>query len=531
MSLRDRLNRSKSPAKMATGQVQQPQAAQQSGVPSSSVPAVTTKIQVKKSAAFQKGQRFNELKSRIHNRLVEGMATGAFEEMSEQEVGLAALQLLEKMLAEEDIPMGYSEREVLVQELIEEILGFGPIEPLLHEEDISEIMINGPQRVFVERYGKLELTDIQFKDDAHLMHVIERIVSLVGRRVDEKTPMVDARLKAPGKPYDGSRFNAIIPPLAIDGPSVTIRKFKQDAGTLDKLLGWGSMTPEMAEVLKAAIKCHLNIVISGGTGSGKTTMLNSLSALIENTERIVTIEDAAELQLQQPHVVRLESRPANIEGEGSIPIRKLLMNSLRMRPDRIIVGECRGGETLDMLQAMNTGHDGSLTTLHANSPRDALARIQTMCLMNDNPLPEKAIRQQISSAVHLIVQVSRLSDGQRKTTSITEITGIEEDTVVMQEIFRFEQTGVDSEWNVIGRHVATGIRPRFAEVCESKGVQLPPNIFDVKRPEEASNLGTSKGFESGAAEPVMQQRLNAPLPPVGQDPSSASSIFRQRFKQ
>lgn len=528
MSLRDRLNRNKSSAlpqnRGGSSSVERPPTSQPSSASTSSAP-------VKKTVQFQKGQRFDELKSRIHNRLVEGMASGSFEEMAEHEVGLAALQLLEKMLADEEIPMGYSEREILVQELIEEILGFGPIEPLLHEEDISEIMINGPQKIFIERQGKLELTDVQFKDDAHLMHVIERIVSLVGRRVDEKTPMVDARLKAPGKPYDGSRFNAIIPPLAIDGASVTIRKFKQDAGTLEKLLGWGSMSPEMSELLKAALKCHLNIVISGGTGSGKTTMLNSLSALIENTERIVTIEDAAELQLQQPHVVRLESRPANIEGEGSIPIRKLLMNSLRMRPDRIIVGECRGGETLDMLQAMNTGHDGSLTTLHANSPRDALSRIQTMCLMNDNPLPEKAIRQQIASAVHLIVQVSRLSDGQRKTTSITEVTGIEEDTVVMQEIFKFEQTGVDSEWNVIGRHTATGIRPRFVETCASKGIELPKNLFDIQPLETPSQGMDTKNTLEGAPQ-AMQRLKNSAQDSRSKKTSvssDATSVFRNRL--
>jgi pilus assembly protein CpaF len=338
-------------------------------------------------------------------------------------------------------------------------------------------MVNGPKSVYVERGGKLFRTNVLFKDNAHLMHVIERIVSAVGRRVDEKTPMVDARLK------DGSRFNAIIPPLALDGPTVSIRKFKQDAGTLEKLLSWGAMTPAMARTLAAAVQCHLNIVISGGTGSGKTTMLNALSALIAPNERIITIEDSAELQLRQEHVVRLETRPPNIEGEGQVSARHLLINSLRMRPDRIVVGECRGPETLEMLQAMNTGHDGSLTTLHANTPRDAISRIVTMCMMNENPLPEKTIRQQIASAVHLIIQVSRLMDGQRKVTAIAEITGMEGDIVTMQDIFRFEQSGFDQPdrsqpGRVIGQHAATGVRPRFAELCQAKGIDLPNNVFE-----------------------------------------------------
>lgn len=427
--------------------------------------------------AVEKSQHFEQLKSKVHNRLVEGLSLSSIQAMEEHEISLAALQLLEKIINEEKLPMSVSERERLVKELIEEILGFGPIEPLLHDETISEIMVNGPKQVYIERDGLLEQTHVTFKDDKHLMHVIERIVSLVGRRVDEKTPMVDARIKAPGKPYDGSRFNAIIAPLALDGASVTIRKFKKDAGTLDKLLGWGALSDTMSDLLQLAVKSHLNIIISGGTGSGKTTMLNSLSSLIRSDERIVTIEDAAELQMQQPHVVRLESRPPNIEGEGSIPIRKLLMNALRMRPDRIIVGECRGGETLDMLQAMNTGHDGSLTTLHANSPRDALSRIETMCLMNDHTLPEKAIRQQIASAVHLIVQVSRLTDGSRKTTSVTEITGMEGDTIVMQEIFKFEQTGITEDHKVIGHFTATGVRPKFADSLKARGLSLPNGMF------------------------------------------------------
>lgn len=420
----------------------------------------------------KKGERFEEVKAKVHTMLVENLNISPTEVIGKDEVTIAAHQFLEKILAAEKIPMGTSERTLLVQELVEEVVGLGPLESLLRDEVVSEIMINGPKNVYIERNGKLFKTNVTFKDNAHLMHIIERIVSAVGRRVDEKTPMVDARLK------DGSRVNAIIPPLALDGPTVSIRKFKQDAGTLEKLLGWGSMSQGMAMLLDAAVKCHLNIVISGGTGSGKTTMLNSLSALIASDERIITIEDSAELQLKQDHVVRLETRPSNIEGEGQISARQLLINSLRMRPDRIVVGECRGPETLEMLQAMNTGHDGSLTTLHSNSPRDAISRIVTMCMMNDNPLPEKTIRQQIASAVHLVVQVSRLMDGQRKTTSIAEITGMEGDIVTMQEIFKFEQSGLDENGRVIGQHVATGVRPRFLDVCKAKGIHLPSNLFD-----------------------------------------------------
>ncbi|WP_373532405.1 CpaF family protein [Vampirovibrio sp.] len=420
----------------------------------------------------KKGEKFDEVKSRVHNMLVENLNISSTVPLGKEEVSLAAFQFLEKILIAEKVPMGTSERSVLIQELVEEVVGLGPLEPLLRDPTISEIMVNGPKNVYIERLGKLHKTTVTFKDNAHVMHIIERIVSAVGRRVDEKTPMVDARLK------DGSRFNAIIPPLALDGPSISIRKFKADAGTLEKLLGWGSMTPAMARTLEAAVKCHLNIIISGGTGSGKTTMLNSLSALIAPDERIVTIEDSAELQLKQEHVVRLETRPPNIEGEGQITARQLMINSLRMRPDRIVVGECRGPETLEMLQAMNTGHDGSLTTLHANTPRDAISRIVTMCMMNTNPLPEKTIRQQVASAVHLIVQVSRLMDGQRKTTSIAEITGMEGDVVTMQEIFKFEQYGLDENFKVIGRHVATGVRPRFADICKAKGIDLPTDIFN-----------------------------------------------------
>jgi len=475
LSLRDRLKKttqtSQEPERPAVVQDTVTETPAQSNTPTDSL-------------ELSKGEQFDELKSRIHSKLVGSLNINPHDRLERAEIAQLATQFVDKFLKDENIPMGRSERQALVKELVEEIMGHGPIEPLLLDPTISEIMINGFNNIYVERDGKLYRSRVRFRNEAHLMHIIERIVSSVGRRVDEKVPMVDARLKAPGQPYDGSRFNAIIPPLAIDGASVTIRKFKKDSGTLEKLIAWGSLTDPMAQVLMAAAKCHLNIIISGGTGSGKTTMLNSLSAMVSSTERIVTIEDAAELQLQQPHVVRLESRPANIEGEGAIPIRQLLKNCLRMRPDRIIVGECRGGETLDMLQAMNTGHDGSLTTLHANSPRDALARIETMCLMNDNVLPEKAIRQQISSAVHLIVQVSRLMDGSRKTTSITEIVGMEGDTVSMQEIFKFEQLGLDDEGRVMGVHVAMGVRPKFADICKAKGIELPTDIFQKQDAKE-----------------------------------------------
>ncbi|MBX2860889.1 MAG: CpaF family protein [Vampirovibrio sp.] len=446
-----------------------------------------------------KGEQFDELKTKIHSKLVENLNFSNADQIEHDEILAAAHKFLEDYLVLEKIPMSRHERELLIQELMEEILGYGPLEPLLKDSSVTEVMVCGPEKVYVEQAGRLSKTKIKFKDNQHLMHIIERIVSAVGRRVDEKTPMVDARLK------DGSRVNAIIPPLAIDGAALTIRKFRQDAGSLAKLLEWGSLTEPMAKTLEAAVKCHLNVVISGGTGSGKTTMLNSLSSLIEASERIVTIEDSAELQLRQDHVIRLETRPANIEGEGAIPQRMLLVNSLRMRPDRIIVGECRGGEALDMLQAMNTGHDGSLTTLHANTPRDAVARIQTMCMMNDNPLPEKTIRQQIASAVHLIVQVSRLQDGQRKTTYITEIVGMEGDIITMQDIFKYVQYGVDENFKVIGEHEATGVRPSFAELAAAKGAPLDNDIFSrgstLPGAEEELPSALPLPQESGASKP------------------------------
>ena len=488
MSLRDRLNKGSEPSASVPVQATQvpatSHAGSQSGASGGGKPQQSP--MQSQPGGNTKGERFEEVKTRVHSMMVENLNISPTDMLSTEEVLTASNQFLESYLTQEKIPMGHAERKILVQELVEEVVGLGPLEPMLRDESITEIMINGPKKVYIERGGKLFKTDVKFKDDAHLTHIIERIVSAVGRRVDEKTPMVDARLK------DGSRFNAIIPPLALDGASVTIRKFKKDVGTLDKLLTWGSLSAEMAKTLEAAVRCHLNIIISGGTGSGKTTMLNSLSALIAPDERIVTIEDSAELQLRQDHVVRLETRPPNIEGEGRINARQLLINSLRMRPDRIVVGECRGPETLEMLQAMNTGHDGSLTTLHANSPRDALSRIVTMCMMVENPLPESTILQQIASAVHMVVQVSRLMDGQRKTVSIAEIIGMEGNIITMQEIFKYEQTGIDENGKVIGYHVASGIRPRFADLAKAKGVHLPEDLFAP-----APKPGTAKGGVDG----------------------------------
>jgi pilus assembly protein CpaF len=362
-------------------------------------------------------------------------------------------------------------RQQITREVMDEVLGYGPIQPLLNDPDVSEVMVNGPKKVYVEKKGKLAKTGVTFENDNHVIRVIERIVLPLGRRIDADSPTVDARLP------DGSRVNAIVPPVALDGPSITIRKFRRDKLTMQQLIEYGSITPQMAEFLKACVISRLNIVISGGTGSGKTTLLNVLSGLIPEDERIVTIEDAAELQLQQDHVVRLETKPASLEGKGQVTIRDLVRNSLRMRPDRIVVGECRGGETLDMLQAMNTGHDGSLTTLHANTPRDALSRLETMVLMAGMDLPVKVIRQQISAAIDLIVQQTRLKDGSRKVTAISEVAGMEGDTIVLTDIFRFEQTGQTPDGKIIGQLKPTGIRPLFTPRLENAGFKLPPEVF------------------------------------------------------
>jgi len=361
----------------------------------------------------------------------------------------------------------------LRRDILNEFFGFGPIQPLLDDHTVTEVMVNGPNHVYVERSGKLTLTNVRFDDDAHVRRVIDRIILPLGRRVDPDSPLVDARLP------DGSRVNAVIPPVAIDGPSITIRKFSKDRLTVEDLVRFGSLTPQIGEFLKACVISRLNVVVSGGTGSGKTTLLNVLSGFIPGTERIVTIEDAAELQLHQDHVVRLESKKANLDGKGEVTVRDLVRNALRMRPERIIVGECRGGEALDMLQAMNTGHDGSLTTLHANSPRDSISRMETMCLMAGLEFPLKVVREQIASAVELIVQVSRLRDGSRRVIQVTEVTGMEGDTVVMQDIFKFSEEGVDGDGKVVGQMRPTGLRPIFTPKLEAAGFRLPPEIFSA----------------------------------------------------
>jgi pilus assembly protein CpaF len=376
------------------------------------------------------------------------------------------------VLAQEAMPLSAAERERLVDDVQHELFGLGPLEPLLKDPTISDILVNKCDTIYIERRGRIERTNVRFKDDEHLMRVIERIVSSVGRRIDESSPMVDARLQ------DGSRVNAIIPPLAIDGPVVSIRRFGSDPLRMQALIENKALTKDIADMLQMVVNARLNILISGGTGAGKTTLLNALSAFIPETERIVTIEDSAELQLQQPHVVRLETRPPNIEGKGEVGQRDLVRNALRMRPDRIVIGECRGGEAIDMLQAMNTGHDGSLTTIHANTPRDALARLETMIQMTGMRLSDKAMRQQVASAINLVVQVARMSDGSRRVTSISEITGMEGETITMQEIFQYERTGVDQQGQVIGRFRPTGIRPRFAERLKACGLQLPRVFFE-----------------------------------------------------
>ncbi|HWA98724.1 MAG TPA: CpaF family protein [Pirellulales bacterium] len=414
---------------------------------------------------------FEELKRRIHGKLVDKLDLARIGDLEGEVLRREIRFVVEHLSDAEDTLLNRAERERLVEEVLDETFGLGPLEALLKDATISDILINGPKNVYVERRGKMEKTNITFRDNAHLLQIIDRIVSKVGRRVDEVCPMVDARLP------DGSRVNAIIPPLALDGAAVSIRRFGSNPLKLEDLLNYKAFTPEMVMLLEGAIKARLNVIISGGTGSGKTTLLNTLSSFVSNTDRIVTIEDAAELQLQQDHVVRLETRPANIEGKGAITATDLVRNALRMRPERIIIGECRGPETLDMLQAMNTGHEGSMTTLHANTPRDALARLETMITMTGFELPLKAMRQQVASAVNLIIQASRLQGGPRKITYITEILGMEQETIVMQDIYRFIQEGIDENGKAYGRFEATGIRPKFMDRLESAGVRLPASAF------------------------------------------------------
>ena len=420
---------------------------------------------------------FGAVKIAIHRKLIQKLNLDRLTEVNRDDVRREVTQILEALVVGESTPMNLQERERLATEVLDEVFGLGPLEPLLADPTISDILVNTHKRVYVERRGILEMTSIQFRDDIHLMSIIDRIVSAVGRRVDESSPMVDARLA------DGSRVNAIIPPLAVDGPCLSIRRFGRDPLTSEDLLQNNTLTESMLELLRGCVKARLNILVSGGTGAGKTTFLNVLSSYISNRERIVTVEDAAELQLHQDHVVRLETRPANIEGRGAIQQRQLVINSLRMRPDRIIVGEVRGEEALDMLQAMNTGHDGSLTTIHANTPRDALSRLETMVAMGSLNIPDGAIRRQIASAIDVVVQVSRLSDGTRKVISLAEITGMEGDIVSMQDIFVFRKRGIRDNGEVSGEFVPTGIRPKFAEKLQVSGIHLPISMFDFQHAE------------------------------------------------
>jgi pilus assembly protein CpaF len=415
---------------------------------------------------------FQEMKARLHRTLINRMDLTKLSTLTPEQVHAEVSRLAETVLAQEAMPLSVSERDRLVNDVQHELFGLGPLEPLLKDPTISDILVNSHDTIYIERRGKIEATTVRFKDDEHLMRVIERIVSSVGRRIDESSPMVDARLQ------DGSRVNAIIPPLSIDGPVLSIRRFGSDPLRMSSLIDNKALTKDIADMLQMVVHARLNVLISGGTGAGKTTLLNALSAFIPENERIVTIEDSAELQLQQPHVVRLETRPPNIEGRGEVTQRDLVRNALRMRPDRIVIGEVRGGEAIDMLQAMNTGHDGSLTTVHANTPRDALARLETMIQMTGMRLSDRAMRQQVASALNLVVQVARLSDGSRRVTSISEITGMEGETITMQEIFMYERTGVDKEGQVLGRFRPTGIRPRFAERLKACGLQLPRVFFE-----------------------------------------------------
>ncbi len=413
-----------------------------------------------------------ELKTGLHRDLLNKIDLEKLTSLQDVRARNQVQAVIFDLISAANVPLSGTEKERICREVLHEVFGLGPLEPLLQDASITEILVNTHRQVYVERGGMLELTNVAFKDAAHLRHIIDKIVSNVGRRVDESSPMCDARLD------DGSRVNVVIPPLAIDGPVMSIRRFGRTPIGVDQLLAKHSLTAPMLELLKNAVKARLNIVVSGGTGAGKTTLLNVLSSFISKRERIVTIEDSAELQLQQPHVVRMECRPPNVEGKGAVRQRELVINSLRMRPDRIVVGEVRGGEALDMLQAMNTGHDGSLTTIHANNPRDAIARLETMSLMAGVNLPDKAIRQQIASAVSVIVQIARLSDGTRRVTQISEVTGVSDDMVTLQDIFVFDRLGIGANNRVLGRFRATGIRPTFAERLKLSGLQLPTSVFE-----------------------------------------------------
>jgi len=436
---------------------------------------VATGVQPVEDGIVAPPDPFADLKFRIHERLIKDMdlsrVNGKDHDLLRQQVEEAAGVLL----AGQDTPLSRQERQRLTREIGDEILGLGPIEPLIQDPTITEVMVNRPNQVYFERQGLLYLSPVSFRDEAHIMRIIEKIIAPLGRRIDEGSPMVDARLP------DGSRVNAIIPPLSVDGPTITVRKFSRDPFTVEDLIGFGTLNAEMAEFFRACVETRLNILISGGTGTGKTTFLNLLSSFLPNRERIVTIEDPCELQLRQPHVVRLETRPPNIENKGEVTQRQLVRNALRMRPDRIIVGEVRTGEAFDMLQAMNTGHDGSMTTVHANAPRDALARVENMVMMANLDLPLRSIREQIASAINLIIHLSRMRDGVRRVTQVSEIAGMEGEMITLQDVFVFRQTGADQNGRVVGRFTGTGLRPRFAERFEQYGIHLPPDIFAPRR--------------------------------------------------
>ncbi|MBN9889698.1 CpaF family protein [Salipiger abyssi] len=422
-------------------------------------------------------ERLGDIKLELHRALLDNLNLAAIDQASEKELREEISAIVAETLNDKSIVLNREERTTLNQELYDEVKGLGPLETLLQDDTVSDILVNGPHQIFIERAGKLTLSDVVFKDERHLMRIIDKIVSAVGRRVDESNPYVDARLA------DGSRFNAMVPPIAVDGSLVSIRKFKKDKLSIDDLINFGAFSEEMAVYLQAAVATRLNVIVSGGTGSGKTTTLNALSSFIDDSERILTIEDTAELQLQQTHVGRMESRPPNVEGKGAVTPRDCLKNALRMRPDRIIVGETRGEEVIDMLQAMNTGHDGSMTTIHANNPRDGISRMENMIAMSGVEMPLKAMRSQISSAVNLIVQASRLQDGSRRMTSITEITGMEGDVISMQELFRFQRVGLTPDNKIIGHFTATGVRSHYSERFKMWGYDIPPSVYEPFRPE------------------------------------------------
>jgi pilus assembly protein CpaF len=449
--------------------------------PAPAAPAAPAKAQRREAAPAQaaapdkerkRKERLGEIKVELHRYLLDNLNLAALEAATERDLRAEIGDLATEALAEMNVVLNREERTLLNQDLFDEVTGLGPLEPLLKDDNINDILVNGPHQIFVERAGKLTLTDVTFKDEKHLLRIIDKIVSAVGRRVDESNPYVDARLA------DGSRFNAMVPPVAVDGSLVSIRKFKKEKLGIDDLVRFGAFSEEMAVYLQAAVACRLNIIVSGGTGSGKTTTLNALSSFIDDSERILTIEDTAELQLQQTHVGRMESRPANVEGKGAVTQRDCLRNALRMRPDRIIVGETRGEEVIDMLQAMNTGHDGSMTTIHANNARDAVSRLENMVSMAGIEMPLKAMRAQIASAVHLIVQASRLQDGSRRMTSITEVTGMEGDVLSMQEVFRFQRVGLEPDGKILGHFTATGVRSHYSDRFRQWGYDLPASLFE-----------------------------------------------------